>query len=387
MTRPAMTQAMTQPLMLVASGHSDADWLYATGIDLEQGLYFDFGNEQLLITPELEYERALRQAKVRTVVDRRSAGWEESRDLIGAWSAVARRVLSERRVSGVRISAQQPVGYYAAMSTAGVEMVVDRELFIAQRRKKSGEEQSFIHSAQRAAEAACAEVIAHLAVAEINDGMLWLDGRPLTSERLFARAEAALQEIGYSGGDMIIAGSPESALPHYRGEGQLRANAPIIIDIFPRGKTSGYHGDLTRTVVVGEAPEEVRRMHAACEAALEAAITEIRPGVNGRDVHRTACRVLVEQGFGTYTAGFEGRRDGPRMTHSLGHGVGLDVHEAPFLRDLDYPLEVSDVVTVEPGLYLVGMGGVRIEDTGLITRDSFRNFTTLPRSLDPRAYL
>jgi Xaa-Pro aminopeptidase len=110
-------------------------------------------------------------------------------------------------------------------------------------------------------------------------------------------------------------------------------------------------------------------------------------GVNGRDVHRAVCRTLVERGFGTTTAGFEGDPGGPRMIHSTGHGVGLEVHEAPQLRDLDYPLRAGDVVTVEPGLYQVGLGGVRVEDTGLVTANGFRNFTSLPRSLDPGDYL
>ena len=377
----------TLPLLLVASGHGDADWRYATGIDLEQGVFLDLGGEQVLITPELEFERARVQSKVRNVVDRRESGWAESRDHVAAWAEVARHALSARGIDAVRISPQLPVGFYQALRTAGLEMEIDPDLYRSRRRRKTAEEASFIHAAQRAAEAACAEVIAHLAVAEIQDGMLWLDGRPLTSERLMARAEAALAEIGYVGGEMIIAGSPECALPHFRGEGQLRANAPIIIDIFPRGKTSGYHGDLTRTVVVGEVPAEVERMWEACCAALDASIAMLKAGVNGRDVHREACRVLVERGFGSYTKGFEGREDGPRMSHSLGHGVGLEVHEAPNLRDVDYPLEAGDVVTVEPGLYRAGLGGVRVEDTGIVTRDGFHDFTSLPRSLDPRAYL
>ena len=173
---------------------------------------------------------------------------------------------------------------------------------------------------------------------------------------------------------------------HYRGEGELKAGAPIVMDIFPRGRTSHYHGDLTRTVVVGEPDSQVRRMHEACVAALEAAIPEIRAGANGRDVHRTACRVLVEHGFGSVSEGLEGP-EGPRMTHSLGHGVGLEIHEAPYLRDVDYPLVAGDAVTVEPGLYLAGFGGVRVEDTGMVTADGFRNFTSLTRSLDPAAYL
>ena len=375
------------PLLLVASGHGSADWRYATGVELEQGVFLDLGPEQVLVTPELEYERARVQGKVATVIDRRESGWKESRDAVAAWAGVARHLLRERGVEAVRVSPMLPVGYWEALRQAGVEMRIDPMLFVEQRRHKTPEEASFIHSAQRAAEAACAEIIAYLAVAENKDGLLWLDRRPLTSERLMARAEAALAEIGYTGGDMIVAGSPECALPHFRGEGQLRAGAPIIIDIFPQGKTSGYHGDLTRTVVVGEVPDEVNRMWDASCAALDAGIAMLKAGVNGRDVHREACRVLVEHGFGTYTEGFEGQVDGPRMNHSLGHGVGLDVHESPNLRDLDYPLDAGDVVTVEPGLYKAGLGGVRVEDTGIITRDGFTNFTSLPRSLDPKAYL
>jgi Xaa-Pro aminopeptidase len=376
------------PLMLVAPGQGDADWLYACGFDVENALFFDFGaNDRLLVVSELEFERAMVEARNVKVVDRREVGWVESRDGMAAWSAVAAHVLRQRGVNAVRVSPHLPVAYYEALQKADVAMEIDRELFRERRRRKSREEASFIHAAQHAAESACAEVIAHLAVSEIKDGLLWLDGRPLTSQRLMARAEAALAEIGYTGSQLIIAGSPENALPHFRGEGQLRAHAPIIIDIFPRGMTSGYRGDLTRTVVVGEVSDQVRAMWEASLAAMESALALIKAGVNGRDVHLAACKVLVERGYGTYTKGFEGNLEGPRMTHSLGHGVGLDVHEAPSLRDLDYPLVAGDVVTVEPGLYLAGLGGVRVEDTGIVTADGFHNFTTLPKNLDPKAFL
>jgi Xaa-Pro aminopeptidase len=174
---------------------------------------------------------------------------------------------------------------------------------------------------------------------------------------------------------------------HYRGEGPLRANATIVMDIFPRGRTSHYHGDLTRTVVVGEISDELRRMHDACCEALETALGLLKAGVNGKDVHLAACRILLEHGYGATTEGFEGEPGRPRMNHSLGHGVGLEIHEAPTLRDLDYPLVPGDVVTVEPGLYLAGFGGMRVEDTGMVTRDGFKNFTTLTRSLAPKDYL
>lgn len=376
------------PLVLFPNDPEDADFVYACRMPVEEGLYIRFApGDDILVVSSLELERAKSSAQAARIVDREEVGFVEMVDRRAAWAQVAAGLLRQRGETRVRISPRLQVAYFEALRAAGLEVEVDRELFVAERRRKSSEEASFIHAAQRAAEAACAEVISHLAVAEIADGLLWDDGRPLTSERLFARANAALNEIGYTTAEMIVAGSPGCAVPHYRGEGQLRANAPIIIDIFPRGMTSRYHGDLTRTVVVGEASEQVRRMHEACLAALEWAAGQIKAGADGRAVHRGACQVLVDQGFGTFTRGLEGNLEGPRMNHSLGHGVGLGVHEPPSLRDLDYPLQAGDVVTIEPGLYLQGLGGVRVEDTGLVTAEGFRNFTTLPRSLDPRAYL
>jgi Xaa-Pro aminopeptidase len=187
---------------------------------------------------------------------------------------------------------------------------------------------------------------------------------------------------------MIIAGSPECAMPHFRGAGPIRANAPVIIDIFPSSRHTHFHGDLTRTVVLGDIPDDVKRMHAAVLQALDAGIESIAAGVPGRDVHQGVCQVLVDRGFGTTTKGYDGPVGGPKMNHSTGHGVGLEVHEDPGLRASETrPLAEGDVVTVEPGLYLLGMGGVRIEDTGMVTKDGFKNFTSLTRSLDPRDYL
>jgi Xaa-Pro aminopeptidase len=301
---------------------------------------------------------------------------------------VARRVVAERGVDALRVSPLLPAAAYVGLRDSGLDLEIDRRLFLDQRRRKSAEEAGFIHAAQEAAEAACVEVIGQLAAARPQrDGLLWLEGSPLTSERLMARAQSALNEIGYGAAELIVAGSPECALPHFQGAGPVRADAPVIIDIFPRGATSRYHGDLTRTVVVGKVSDEVRRMHEACVEALDTAVARLTAGANGREVHRAICALLVERGYGTTTDGFAGNPKGPRMNHSLGHGVGLEVHEAPQLRDLDYPLQAGDVLTVEPGLYLVGFGGVRVENTGMITEEGFDDFTTLPLSLDPADYL
>ena len=356
---------------------------------VEQAIYLRFApGDDLLVVSTLELERARRESRAVTVIDRKEAGWVDQEDTLAAWSDVSRRLIAERGVSEVRVSPLLPAAAYEALRGAGVRVEIDRRLFLDERRRKSAEEADCIRAAQGAAEAACVEVVSQLAAAEAKaDGLLWLEGSPLTSERLMASAQAALSQIGYSAAEMIVAGSPENALPHFQGAGPIRSSAPVIIDIFPQGRTSHYHGDLTRTVVPGQVSDEVRRMHETCVEALDRAIELLRQGVNGRDVHRAVCQVLVDRGFGTATDGFAGDAAAPRMIHSTGHGVGLEVHEAPALRDLDCTLQEGDVVTVEPGLYLSGLGGVRVEDTGMVVAEGFRNFTGLPRSLDPADYL
>jgi Xaa-Pro aminopeptidase len=377
-----------KPVVLIPAGSDDADFTYASGFAVETALYvrFDDGDDLLVASP-LEIDRARAQGKARKTLGMDEAGFEDA-GAYGSWPRLAAKLLRERGLQAARVSPRLPAAYLEAMRAEGLEVEVDLTLFKAERRHKSADEAAFIQSAQRAGEVAVIEVVSQLAQADIKDGLLWLDDRPLTSERLYARAQLLLGEKGFTCPDMIIAGSPECAMPHFRGEGPIRAGAPVIIDIFPSSRSSHYHGDLTRTVVVGEIPDEFRRMHAAVLQALDAGIESIRAGASGRNVHNGVCQVLVDRGYGTSTKGFEGQEGLAKMNHSTGHGVGLDVHEDPALRGPDENmLREGDVVTVEPGLYLMGLGGVRVEDTGMVTANGFKNFTTLTRSLDPRDYL
>jgi len=377
-----------KPIVLIAGGEGDADFIYASGFAVESALYIRFAEgDDVLVTSPLEIDRARVQSKASRKLGLEEAGFVDHGPY-ASFARLAAKLLREREAEAAIVSARLQAGYLEELRAAGLEVEVDRGLFRADRRRKSAEEAGFIEASQRAAEAAVVEVVSQLAQADIRDGILWLGESPLTSERLYARASQLLGEKGFMCPDMIIAGSPDSAMPHFRGEGPIRAGAPVIIDIFPSNRTSHYHGDLTRTVVVGEIPDEIRRMHAAALQALDAGIESIRAGASGRDVHHTVCHVLVDRGYGTTTKGFEGPSGVAKMNHSTGHGVGLEVHEDPALRGPDEnALLAGDVVTVEPGLYLMGLGGVRVEDTGMVTKDGFKNFTTLTRSLDPRDYL
>jgi Xaa-Pro aminopeptidase len=376
------------PLLLYPTSADDPLFRYASGFGVEQGLYVRLGDrEDVLVVSGLELERARAESAAAEILDRVDVGWRERRDVLGAWADVAAGLLRRRGVSAVRVAPTLPAAVYEELRRSGVGMEIDADLFVEERRRKTDEQLEGIRAAQRAAEAACREVVRGLAEATPRDGVLMRGGEPLTSEWLMARAQLVLGEHGCGTDEMIVCGAPDSALPHARGTGPIRAGGPVVIDIFPRHRASGYHGDLTRTVVVGDVPPRVRDMHRACLAALDEALRSLRAGADGRDVHRAACRVLVDAGYGTLTEGLEGEGDVPRMVHSTGHGIGLEVHEAPQLRDLSWPLAARDVVTVEPGLYLLGVGGVRVEDTVAVTDEGHDNLTTLTRDLEPDAYL
>src|SRR6266568_1457545 len=371
------------PLVLIPSGEQDADFIHATGFSVENALYIRFGDQDdVLVTSPLEIDRARAQSSASRIVEDREAYVHK------AWARAGAAILREKGITRARVSPNLRAAHLEDLRAHGLEVEVDRHLLVAERRHKSAEEAVSIQEAQSAAESAVVEVVRGLAQAEIKDGILWSNGGPLTSERLYARAQQRLGEKGYTCPDMIIAGSPECALPHYRGTGPIKANAPVIIDIFPTSRQTHLNGDLTRTVVVGEISDDVKRMHAAVLQALDAGIESIAAGVPGQEPHHAVCQVLVDRGYATTTKGFEGADGAAKLNHSTGHGVGLEVHEEPALRDAVVDeLREGDVVTVEPGLYLLGFGGVRVEDTGMVTQHGFQNFTTLTRSLNPQDYL
>lgn len=377
---------MSSAVLLTA--HHDPDFRHAAGFDVEDGIYLRFPDgSDLVVTNRMELGRARATSRAAQVLDKRELGYVISANPYRSWAAVIHALCAERGLEAVRVTPRLAVGYADELRALGLAVQVDPELNRDRRRRKSEAEVAAIARAQAAAEAACVAVIAELAAAEVVDGELAAAGRRLTSEGLFAVADQVLAEHGCSCPEMIIAGAPECAQPHFRGAGRLRAGVPIIIDIFPRDRATGYHGDLTRTVVVGVPDPEVQIMHDACLRALQAALAALRPGANQRDVHLAACQELVEAGFGTLSPGLEGSDQAPRMIHSTGHGVGLEVHEPPSLTDLDGELVEGDAVTVEPGLYLDRLGGVRVEDLAVVTAEGHRNLTSLPYSLDPAAYL
>ena len=218
----------------------------------------------------------------------------------------------------------------------------------------------------------------------MSDGVLELDGEPLTTDRLKLAIRQVFLEHGASCDDFVVSHGPQSAIGHHLGGGPLRAGEPILIDIWPRDDDSACSADMTRTFVVGDVPDEVAEWHGLCKEAIDRAAAEIRPGVTARSIYDGTCEIFEAAGYPTQRTKADGETLADGFYHSLGHGVGLEVHEQPMLSMAGHDeLVPGDVLAVEPGLYRSGFGGLRLEDLVLVTDDGAETLTRFPYDLAP----
>jgi Xaa-Pro aminopeptidase len=267
----------------------------------------------------------------------------------------------------------------------GVEVAVDRDFFNDRRRVKTEAELAGITRAQRAAEAGMDAIRDMLRRAEpAGDGTLQLEGEPLTVERAKGVIFQVYAAHGATADDIILAPGPQGAVGHDMGSGPIRAGIPIVVDVWPRDNESFMFCDMTRTFVVGEVPGGIREWHALCKQALDRAISEIKDGADGRAIFDGTCEIFEAAGQPTQRTKEPGTTLAEGFFHGLGHGVGLEVHEQPGMGLASkLPLKAGDVVTVEPGCYRQGFGGVRLEDLVLVTGNGAQNLTEYPYDLEP----
>jgi Xaa-Pro aminopeptidase len=277
-----------------------------------------------------------------------------------------------------------PLWLADALRARGVELTVDNDHFDDLRRVKTPAQLAGIRRAQRAAEAGMDAARDLLRRATANGAGLEIDGEPLTVERVKVAVAEAFVRHGASADEFIVAPGAQGAVGHDMGSGPISSGVPIVIDIWPRDNESFCFSDMTRTFVVGEVAEDVREWHRLCKEALDRAVGEIRDGADGRAIFDGTCEIFEAAGEQTQRTKAPGKPLSEGFFHGLGHGVGLEVHEAPGMgRAAELPLLAGDVVTVEPGCYRQGYGGVRLEDLVLVTENGAEKLTQYPYDLEP----
>jgi Xaa-Pro aminopeptidase len=255
----------------------------------------------------------------------------------------------------------------------GVALEADGDLFDRRRRAKNETELAGIRRALRAAEAAMDAIRQRLR-----------SGNGTTCEDLRAEAMRVFSERGMMVPDLVIVShGPQTAVGHEPGHGPIAAGEAVIADLYPRDPESGCYSDMTRTFCLGDPPEELVEYHRLCLEALDRSWKAIRPGVRGAEVHRVICELFEEHGYPTQLTKTPGQVLEEGFYHSLGHGVGLEVHEEPGLGRTGVELVAGDVLAVEPGLYRPGFGGCRLEDLVLVTEDGCEVLTDYPYDLAP----
>jgi Xaa-Pro aminopeptidase len=270
------------------------------------------------------------------------------------------------------------------LRAAGIEIKVDRSTFSERRRRKNAAELEGIRRAQRAAEAAMDAVRDHLRRASASNSVLTLAGEPLTSERIKRAITDVFTAHDCAADEFIVSHGPQSAIGHEMGSGAIGPGEPIVVDLWPRDRETGFYADMTRTYVAGAPPEELVEYHRLCLEALQEALGSVRAGASGHEIYKRTCDLFGEHGYKTQMTKEPGESLEEGFFHGLGHGVGLEVHEEPGLGlAVGGELVAGDVITIEPGLYRPGFGGCRLEDLVLVTKGGAENLTDYPYDLAP----
>lgn len=372
---------MKRAKLIIASSESDSDMLYASGFHAPDPFVFvELEGRKTLLLNDLEVDRGRANAAVDEVLafsdlERALQGRRRRRPTT---AEVVAYYLQGRGVRHVSVPDSFPLGLARALERCGVSTHPEPPLFWPDREFKTASEIRLLKASAKIAEIGMATAFEVLRSASIGkNGILQRQGTTLTSESVRAEIESAvLRAGGQARMDSIVACGEQACDPHARGHGPLRANELIILDIFPRCAASGYYGDITRTVVRGRATPAQRTLWKLCLRVQKDALRGMRPGAVGQQLQDEAREKFAQAGYTTEVHG--GRWRG--FFHGLGHGLGLDIHEHPRLASTT--LRVGQVVTVEPGLYWPGIGGVRHEDVVAVTTRGHQLLTSFPKPME-----
>ena len=357
---------------VVYASSRDADMRYLTHFTTSDPfVYFrKRGGKGTMIISQMEVGRASREG-IAAVMTRAEAGLpailKREKD---PYRATARMIAGQAGKK-VLVPPTFPLGLANALGNF-CTVTVDPGTVAAMRATKTRIEIGFLKDVQKITENAMRQARSLLRHASVRKGILYHDGKQLTSEKIRYAMHSILLEHGCSAEDTIVSCGNDTAIPHMTGSGPLRADEPIIIDIFPRHEKSGYYADMTRTFVKGKPSPEIREMYTSLREAKRLAISRVKNGIPGSELYLLVVDFFHDTGYESDTRGF---------IHSLGHGVGLQVHELPTLGPGGKELAAGNVITIEPGLYYPGTGGVRIEDIGAVTKTGFEKFTSFTEDL------
>lgn len=349
--------------------------------------YVEVGGKVYVFTSSLEEERIRAARPDAEIIEYAEVGFFEllesglPRDQM--MLEMVSRAIKKTGLTSALVDPDFPLAVADRLRADGVTLTPDHETFANRRRKKSDAELAGVRRAQKAAEAGMAAAAALLRQAVPEGDKIVIDGEPVTAEQVRAAIREACAAHGAPAPPDIIVASVWQGFGHESGSGPLPANLPIQIDLWPRDEETNCWADMTRTFVVGEPDAETLKQEALVREAHFKARDAVRPGITGRELHAIVCDVFEAAGYRTQRTG-PGEDSNEGFQFSLGHGVGLEVHEDPGMGQSGRsPLVAGDVIASEPGLWERHSGGVRYEDLFLVTEDGCEVLTDFPYDLKP----
>ena len=369
--------------LMYSASESDANMLWATRFFApDPFIFIAKRGRRYLVMNDLEIDRAKSQAAVDKVLSYSNyqKRWHSRGTQFPTTAQVLVEVLADLKVKRVQVPSTFPVHLADQLRRMKIRLEPKPDPFWPEREFKTNSELRAISQSLRAAEFGMEAGIDAVRRSQIRkDGYLYLDGTPFTSEILKRIINTTIMAQGYVPSHTIAASGDQCVDPHNQGSGPIRAHTSIIMDIFPRSQSTGYFGDITRTIVRGRASERLKHAYNCVAKGQDIGFRKIRDGASAYDIHFEILDYFTSEGFPT--GAFDGRMQG--FFHGTGHGLGLDIHEAPsFGQRSKNQLRSGNVVTVEPGLYYQGMGGVRLEDVVVVTKTGCRNLVQLPKFLE-----
>jgi len=369
------------PRLIISESESGADMLYATRFRAPDPFVFlEYRGRTSILLNDLELDRGRREAQVDEVVSstdlerilrEKTGKTPSSLDVIATF-------LKDRKALLPRVAGDFPLGLALELKQRGIVVKPVERMLFPEREIKTPDEVRLMTRATRITESGMKRAFEILLASRIGSrGVLTWGGTTLTAERLRMEVEGTmLREGGIPAGNSIVACGEQACDPHERGHGPLKANQLLILDLFPRAAASRYYGDLTRTVVKGKATEAQWRLWETCLSGQQMALSELKPGASGDAIHEQVKQYFTGQGYPTQR--LNNRWSG--FFHGTGHGLGLDLHESP--RFGAGRLKAGQVFTIEPGIYIPGLGGVRHEDVVLITERGHRQISRLAKPFE-----
>ena len=359
--------------LIIANSESDADMYYAAGMMIpDDFIYLETDDRRMIYVSDLEFSRALEESKVGEVFNTFSKP--------ARYPSVLSWIVKENNIKEVEVPENFPLRYAEVLRKLRVRVKVKRGAFFEGRIAKQEDEIEYIRQTQKTNEKAMRAAIGVLKKSQIRkDKKLSFSGRILTSEFLKEFIEIEFVRGGCKSENDIVSCGLDTSQPHNGGSGPLFANQPIIIDIYPKSSHTRYFADMTRTVVRGKASPEIRKIYDTVLAGQKMAIKDTKAGTGISGLYKKVNTYFESCGYKTVL----GSRSPEGFIHNLGHGLGLEIHEEPFLSPYsEGKLEAGNVITIEPGLYYPGIGGVRIEDIVLVKDGGCENLTKMPKNLE-----